>query len=153
MRVIPAPIRSKARRAPIGREARVMKPLFRKLTTATAAGAGLYVAQYMYRKSRRAQNGELDEPSVVERPAARSLFGIPTAAFGLAYYGLQIAALPFSDSRAVRRGVLAASALALAQTVYLMYSLLLVTRMPCAYCWTGHAVNGLLFALALDANR
>ena len=131
----------------------LMEPPYTKLATALAAGAGLYAAQYMYRKSRRAQKGELDEPSVVERPAARSLFGIPTAAFGIAYYGLQLSALPFGGSKVVRRGVLAASTLALAQTMYLMYSLLFVTRMPCVYCWTSHAVNVVLFALALGANR
>src|SRR5664279_4426856 len=112
-----------------------LMPPSTKLATALCAGAGLYVAQYMYRKSRRAEKGELDEPSVVERPAARSLFGIPTAAFGLIYYGLQLAALPVRETKAVRRGVLAASSLALAQSLYWMYSLLFVTRMPCAYCW------------------
>jgi uncharacterized membrane protein len=122
------------------------------LATAVAAGAGLYVAQHMYRKSRRAEKGELDEPSIVERPAARLLFGIPNAAFGIAYYGLQLSALPFAGSPTVRRVVLAASALALTQSVYLMYSLLFVTRMPCPYCWTGHAANIVLFALAVSAN-
>jgi uncharacterized membrane protein len=130
-----------------------MLPRFNRLAAGLVAGTGVYVAQYMYRKSRRAQKGELDEPSVVERPAARSLFGVPTAAFGLAYYGFRLCALPFDGSKAVRRGVLTASALALAQSLYLMYSLLFVTRMPCTYCWTGHALNALLFALALDANR
>jgi uncharacterized membrane protein len=130
-----------------------MKRPYRTLAAALAAGTGLYAAQHMYRKSRRAEKGELDEPSVVERPAARSLFGIPTAAFGIAYYGLQLSALPLYGSPLVRRGVLAASALALAQSAYLMFSLLFVTRMPCPYCWTGHAVNVLLFALAVDADR
>jgi len=131
----------------------MMERPYRTLAVALAAGTGLYAAQHMYRKSRRAEKGELDEPSVVERPAARSLFGFPTAAFGIAYYGLQLSALPMSGSPVVRRGVLAASALALAQSAYLMYSLVFVTRMPCPYCWTGHAANVLLFALAVDANR
>src|SRR5664279_3999534 len=129
-----------------------MLPRSKKLATALTAGAGLYVAQYMYRKSRRAEKGELEEPSVVERPAARSLFGIPTAAFGLAYYGLQAAAVLVPDSKTLRRGVLGTSALALAQSLYLAYSLLFVTRMPCPYCWTAHALNAVLFALALDAS-
>jgi uncharacterized membrane protein len=120
--------------------------------TAIAAGTGMYVAQHMYRKSRRAEKGELDEPSIVERPAARSLFGVPNAAFGIAYYGFQLAALPICGAPLIRRGIGAASALALAQSVYLMYSLLFVTRMPCPYCWTGHAVNVLLFALAVAEN-
>jgi uncharacterized membrane protein len=122
------------------------------LATAVAAGTGLYVAQHMYRKTRRAERGELDEPSVVERPAARALFAIPNAAFGMAYYGLMLSTLPWAGSRLVRRGTLAASALALALSAYLAYSLLFVTRMPCPYCWTGHAANVVLFALALAAN-
>ncbi len=129
-----------------------MKRPYRMFATVIAAGTGMYVAQHMYRKSRRAEKGELDEPSIVERPAARSLFGVPNAAFGIAYYGLQLAALPMSGSPWIRRGILAASALALAQSVYLMYSLLFVTRMPCPYCWTGHSVNVLLFSLAVAEN-
>lgn len=129
-----------------------MERPYRTFAVAIAAGSGMYVAQHMYRKSRRAEKGELDEPSVVERPAARSLFGIPNAAFGIAYYGLQLAQLPFAGAPWVRRGILAASGLALAQSVYLMYSLLFVTRMPCPYCWTGHAVNVLLFSLAVADN-
>jgi uncharacterized membrane protein len=129
-----------------------MERAYRTFATAVAAGTGMYVAQYMYRKSRRAEKGELDEPSIVERPAARSLFGIPNAGFGIAYYGLQLAALPFAGSLWVRRGILAASALALAQSVYLMCSLMFLTRMPCPYCWTGHAVNVLLFCLAVAEN-
>jgi uncharacterized membrane protein len=126
-----------------------MQRPYRSFATAIAASAGLYVAQHMYRKSLRAQKGELDEPSVVNRPAARSLFRIPNAALGMAYYGLQLSALAFGDVPAIRRGILAASTLALAQSMYLMFSLLFVTRMPCPYCWTGHAVNVLLFALAV----
>jgi uncharacterized membrane protein len=129
-----------------------MERPYRVFATAAAAGTGMYVAQHMYRKSRRAEKGELDEPSIVERPAARSLFGIPNAAFGIAYYGLYLALLPFAGSPRVRRGILAAAGLALAQSAYLMYSLLYVTRMPCPYCWTGHAVNIVLFALALTDN-
>jgi len=129
----------------------LMKRPYRSLATAIAASTGLYVAQHMYRKSLRAQKGELDEPSVVDRPAARSLFGIPNATLGIAYYGLQLSALALEDLPAIRRGTLAASTLALAQSMYLMYSLLFVTRMPCPYCWTGHAVNVLLFALAVSA--
>ena len=125
----------------------------RSFATAVTAGTGLYVAQYMYRKSRRAEKGELDEPSIVERPAARGPFGIPNAAFGIAYYGLVLSALPFGRFPAVRRCALAASALALAQSLYLMYSLLFVTKMPCPYCWTGHAVNVILFVLAFEAAR
>lgn len=129
-----------------------MKQTDGSFATALAAGTGLYVAGHMYRKSRRAEKGELDEPSIVERPAARSLFGIPNAAFGIAYYGLHLVTLPFLGSQTVRRGVVAASALALAQSLYLMYSLLFVTRMPCPYCWTGHAMNVALFCLAVARN-
>jgi uncharacterized membrane protein len=124
--------------------------MLRKLALAAAAGAGLYVADHMQRKVRRARAGELDEPSIVERPAARAAFGVSNAAFGLAYYGALLAAVPLSDKPPVKRAMLAGSSLALAMSLYLMYSLAFRTRMPCPYCWTGHALNIVLFSLTLS---
>lgn len=125
------------------------RSLPRKCALAAAAGAGLYVASHMQRKIARAEAGELDEPSIVERPAARAAFGISNAAFGLAYYGALLAAVPFYDARPVKRTLLGASSLALAMSLYLAYSLLFRTRMSCPYCWTGHGLNVALFALIL----
>lgn len=120
-----------------------------KLAIAVACGAGLYVANHMQRKVRRAEAGDLDEPSIVERPAARAAFGVSNAAFGLAYYGAMLVAVPFGDARPVKRAMLAGSSPALAMSLYLAYSLLLRTRQPCPYCWSAHGLNALLFALVL----
>ena len=124
-----------------------MRP--RRVAAAVAAALGCYVAGFMYRKAIRAERGELAEPSIVEKPAARMFFGIPNAAIGLAYYGGVLAALPFADRPIVRSGLRAAAGLAALQSAYLAYSLLFVTRMPCPYCWSGHAINALLLGLFL----
>src|SRR6185312_2356033 len=52
------------------------------------SGIGVYASAVMYAKARRAERGLLTEPSVVQTPAARTLAGVPNAAFGLAYYPL-----------------------------------------------------------------
>jgi uncharacterized membrane protein len=108
---------------------------------AGAAVAGLYVSQHMYRKALRAQRGELDEPSIVETPAATAFFGQPNALYGLLFYGTLLASTPFTSSATVRLGRRVATGLAASSSVYLMYSLLFVTKMECPYCWTGHALN------------
>ncbi len=107
----------------------------------------------MLRKAKRAQRGELEEPSVVERPAAHVLLGLPNSSYGLGYYGALLAALPLSDHKSVRIGMVVAATLACSMSLYLMHSLLFVTRAACPYCWTAHATNGLLLALLLAANR
>ena len=107
-------------------------------------GVGLYASLFMLSKTRRAQRGELTEPSVVQTSRARLLGGIPNAAFGVAYYmllgfGVWVAHAPWEAA------ILAVAALAAAaMSVVLAYSLLFVTRMPCPYCWTSHVVNAAL---------
>ncbi|MDQ2909365.1 MAG: vitamin K epoxide reductase family protein [Candidatus Eremiobacteraeota bacterium] len=127
--------------------------MLRKFAVAALAGTGLYVSQHMFRKSKRAERGELDEPSVVEKPAAHVLFGLPNSEFGLIYYGALLLVLPASGSKPVRRAMLAGSAAAFSMSLYLMYSLLFVSKAECPYCWTSHASNTLLFALLLAENR
>jgi len=97
----------------------------------------------MTRKALRAARGELTEASVVETPRARSFGGTPNAAIGLVYYAaLAIAAAtPLLGVNAIWWLSLAAACGAAAFSVYLAYSLLFVTRMPCIYCWTSHIVN------------
>lgn len=112
-------------------------------------GVGLYASLFMLLKTRRAERGELTEPSVVETPRARLLGGIPNAAFGVAYYpvlalGIWAAAQPWQAAVLVAASLLAAS-----MSVVLAYSLLFVTRMPCPYCWTSHLVNVLLAACTI----
>jgi uncharacterized membrane protein len=114
-------------------------------------GVGLYLSTFMFRKMRRAAQGELDEPSVVQTPRARALGGVPNAALGLTYYiVLAVATLAFGVP-GVWLAALSASLLAAGLSLYLAYSLLFVTRMPCLYCWTSHAVNLLLPLLVFGA--
>ena len=115
-------------------------------------GVGLYASLFMLAKSRRAAKGRLEEPSVVQTPRARLFFGTPNAAFGTAYYPLMavsIWALPMPPIASV-----AVAAVAAAVSVYLAYSLLFVTRMPCPFCWTAHGINwSLLLLLLLSLHR
>ena len=106
--------------------------------------AGFYASAFMARKAARAARGELDEPSVVQRPAAKVVGGVPNAWFGLAYYAALAAVAPFLGDHLVLTAARTAAALAAAMSAYLAYSLLFVTRMPCPYCWTSHAANWLL---------
>jgi uncharacterized membrane protein len=107
---------------------------------------GLYVSSFMLRKLARGEQGLLAEPSVVMSPRAKAS-GLPNALIGLLYYGVLLALTPFLHVPLVWTIALAASAVAAAFSVYLAYSLLFVTRMPCAYCWTGHVVNWALLAV------
>ncbi len=111
---------------------------------------GLYAATFMLRKQVRAALGALKEPSVVQSPRAR-VAGVPNALFGLLYYAALLAVTPFLQRALVWEAALGASAIAATFSLYLAYSLLFVTRLPCAYCWTGHAVNWSLFLLLLLA--
>lgn len=111
------------------------------------AAIGVFVSARMEAKSRADSRGELRESSVVQTPRARLFGGLPNSVFGLAYY-LCIAIAAFFQSLIwVHAFTLAAAAFAAATSVYLAYSLLFVTRRPCAYCWTGHAVNWALLLL------
>jgi uncharacterized membrane protein len=118
----------------------------RDLLVAGASLAGLYVSQHMYRKALRAQRGELTEPSIVETPAATIFFGQPNALYGLLFYGTMLASTPFADSSTVRLGRKVATGLAASSSLYLMYSLLFITKMECPYCWTGHGLNMVILA-------
>ncbi len=100
----------------------------------------------MYRKALRAQRGELTEPSIVETPAATIFFGQPNALYGLLFYGTMLASTPFTDSSTVRLGRKVATGLAASSSLYLMYSLLFITKMECPYCWTGHGLNMVILA-------
>lgn len=124
--------------------------LWIRLAVTLLAAIGLYTSGFMFAKSQRAERGEIREPSVVKRPAARLFLGIPNALFGLLYYAFAASAvwLPV----AVLSWLLLAAALAAALTsLYLAYSLLFITRMPCPFCWTSHAINWLLLVLLARA--
>jgi len=116
--------------------------------------AGLYVSSFMLRKYVRAQRGHLDEPSVVTTPRAK-MVRVPNALIGLVYYGFMLLLTPFL-SRAYPVTIYAALIAALGAAVsslYLAYSLLFVTRMPCRFCWTGHVINWSLLGLVIAIAR
>ncbi|MGD0476253.1 MAG: vitamin K epoxide reductase family protein [Candidatus Velthaea sp.] len=112
---------------------------------------GVYLSAFMLGKTRRAARGEIAEPSVVQTPRARALGGVSNAALGLAYYLLLAAATFAFGVPGVWIGALCAALFAAALSLYLAYSLLFVTRMPCRYCWTSHAINLLLPLLVFGA--
>jgi uncharacterized membrane protein len=103
----------------------------------------------MLAKTRRAERGELTEPSVVQSPRAR-LVGPPNALLGAWYYPAAAAgtwAAWALHSQAIALTVLAVSLVPAAFSIVLAYSLLFVTRRSCPVCWTAHATNWLLAIL------
>ena len=121
------------------------------VTVVLLCAVGLYASAFMWLKARRDSRGQLAEPSVVQSGRARTFGGTPNAAIGFAYYAaLAIATFLFAVP-AIWWLALTAAAGAAAFSVYLAYSLLFVTRMPCVYCWASHAVNWALLALVLYA--
>lgn len=110
---------------------------------------GLYVSSVMQAKAGQARRGELLESSVVQTPRATLLGRLPNSLFGIAYYTLLALATFFLDVPGVRVAAIVAASAAAAMSVYLAYSLVFVTRMPCVNCWTGHVINWTLLALVL----
>ena len=82
--------------------------------------------------------------SVLDTPRAK-LFGVPNAVFGMAAYGYVILNLFFFPAWP---GFLLLS-LALLRSLYLAYSLLFVTKIPCPLCFTTHGINLVLFLIYL----
>lgn len=121
--------------------------MLREVITVLCA-VGFYASVFMLRKSLRAARGELKEPSVVQTPRASLAAGVPNALIGAAYYAALTAVVWLAHGRIALAVTEAAAVLAAATSVYLGYSLLFVTRRSCAYCWTAHAVNVALAALA-----
>lgn len=119
------------------------------LALAAIAGlacVGIFVSFHMLRKQKRGDRGDLAEPSVVMTARAK-LTGLPNALLGSIFYVAVLIATPFLATHLVWMAVFAAAALAGAFSIFLAFSLLFVTRMPCPYCWTGHVVNWLLIAM------
>ena len=107
-------------------------------------GVGLYASLFMLAKTRRAERGELTEPSVVQTPRARLYGGVPNAAIGVLYYLMLGIGIWLTTARWELIFLAVASLAAAATSAVLAYSLLFVTRMPCPYCWTSHVVNAAL---------
>ena len=110
-------------------------------------GVGLYASLFMLAKTRRAERGELTEESVVQSPRARLYGGASNALLGALYYPAVATTVWFVRAPWPAAVLGAAIALAALTSAVLAYSLLFVTRRPCAYCWTGHVVNWALAAM------
>ena len=78
--------------------------------------------------------------TVLGTPRAK-LFGIPNSAFGIGLYLYLILGL-FSFPPKVAFVLIT---LAFLRSIYLAYSLLFITRIPCPLCFTTHVINALLF--------
>jgi uncharacterized membrane protein len=104
-------------------------------------GVGLYASLFMLRKSNRAERGELSEPSVVQTPRARLFGGVPNALLGACYYPALAIAVWIAGTEWELASILAIALAAAGVSIVLAYSLLFVTRMPCVFCWTSHAIN------------
>ena len=95
----------------------------------------------MHDKAEADRRGELGEPSVVQTPRARLFGGVDNASIGLVYYPAVAIASFFMSVPSVRITTLVAAAAASAMTIYLLYSLLFITRMRCTNCMIAHAAN------------
>ncbi len=112
-------------------------------------GVGLYASVFMLAKTRRAERGLLEGPSVVQSPRARLFGGLPNALLGNAYYPLVVLLVWVRPLPLALDLAIAAAALAAVTSAFLAYSLLFVTRRACPYCWSAHAANWLLLAALL----
>ena len=81
--------------------------------------------------------------TVLGTPRAK-LFGVPNSAFGIVLYAYLILNLFFSFPLLLALIVLG---LAVVRSVYLAYSLLFVTKIPCPLCFTTHVINLILFLI------
>jgi uncharacterized membrane protein len=123
-----------------------------ELTIFLLCAVGFYASAFMANKARLDARGELEEPSVVQSPAARLIGRIPNAVFGLFYYPCVALAVALPVDK-MHKLALAASLLAAAMSFVLAYSLLFRTKRPCKYCWTAHAINWILPFLLWNENH
>jgi uncharacterized membrane protein len=112
-----------------------------RVVVTVLSGVGLYVSLFMLGKTRRAERGELEEPSVVQTARARLYGGVPNALLGVLYYPALVAGIWLLHQRAAAGALVAVAVFAAATSVVLAYSLLYVTKRSCPYCWTAHAIN------------
>jgi uncharacterized membrane protein len=124
-----------------------------EVTTLLLCAMGLYASAFMWRKAHRGALGLLREPSVVQTPRARAIGKTPNAALGVFYYAAVALATLFPAPPVIGWLVVSVSLVAALFSTYLAYSLLFITRMPCPYCWTSHAINWTLPLLLLAHYR
>lgn len=78
--------------------------------------------------------------TVLDTPRAK-MFGVPNSVFGIALYAYLILDLFLFPSVFA----LIFLAVAVLRSLYLAYSLLFVTKIPCPLCLTSHVMNLVLF--------
>ena len=81
--------------------------------------------------------------TVLGTPRAK-LFGIPNSAFGIGMYSYLILNLLIPFPLIIALVLLA---LAVLRSIYLAYSLIFVTKIPCPLCFTSHVINLALFLI------
>ncbi len=79
---------------------------------------------------------------VIETPRAK-LFGVPNSVYGIGLYLYLI--LFFLGVPLSWWVAFLATGAAVLRSIYLAYSLLFVTRVPCPLCFTSHGINLILF--------
>ena len=84
--------------------------------------------------------------TVLGTPRAK-LFGLPNSVFGIALYFYLLAGWIFPFPFLLTLFLLT---VALIRSLFLAYSLLFITKIPCTLCFTGHAINLILFLMALS---
>ena len=84
---------------------------------------------------------------IVDTPRAK-IFGIPNSVFGIGLYSYLILSI-FVYLPPVMAILLLA--FAVVRSIYLAYSLIFVTKIPCPLCFTSHVINIILLLLSLRA--
>lgn len=92
--------------------------------------------------------GEATCASIVFTPQAR-VFGVPNSLLGQIYYASLLAGAPAGalDEPWMRIAWLGASLVTVGLGLYLTWSLLFMTRVPCVLCFTSHGINAVIFGL------
>ena len=87
--------------------------------------------------------------SVLQSPYA-SLFGVPNAELGIAYFSIVLGAviIRILTGRWLKPWIfLGLLTVGLAYSLFLLYDLFFVLGIPCPYCILAHTANGLMFVL------
>ena len=89
--------------------------------------------------------------SIVFTPRARVL-GAPNSLLAQCFYAALVAGIlgDFLFSKPAYYGFLLASLVTVLLGIFLTYSLLFITRVPCKLCFTSHAINLVIFVLLLN---
>jgi uncharacterized membrane protein len=82
--------------------------------------------------------------TVLDTPRAK-MFGIPNSVFGIGVFSYLILDLFFFPPHLA----ITLLTLAVLRSVYLAYSLLFVTKIPCPLCFTSHVINLVLLITVL----